>query len=97
MSKNISELANITNNRIDSEHQIFILAFLTLLYGTISLIAVIGNSLIIYTVIINKTLQSVTNYFICNLAVADLIIGLLVAPFQVFHRFIFLGNSFEKA
>ena len=89
MSENISELANATNDTVDSANQIYILAFLSLLYGTISFIAVGGNSLNIYTVIINKTLQTVTNYFICNLAVADLIIGLLVAPFQVFHHLTF--------
>ena len=83
MSENSTEFTNITNDRVDSANQIYILAFLSFLYGTISFVAVFGNSLIIYTVIINKKLQSVTNYFICNLAVADLIIGLFVAPFQV--------------
>ncbi|RNA42693.1 substance-P receptor [Brachionus plicatilis] len=58
------------------------LFFLSILYGTISLVSVIGNSMIILVVYRNKKMRSVTNYFISNLALADLVIGLFATPFQ---------------
>lgn len=59
-----------------------LLILLSLLYGSISLIAVIGNSLVIWIVITTKQMHSVTNFYIGNLAVADVIIGLFSIPFQ---------------
>jgi hypothetical protein len=60
----------------------YIIVFLSFLYGLISLISIFGNALIIWAVVNNKKMKNVTNYFIINLAVADIIIGVLVAPFQ---------------
>ncbi|KAA0203957.1 hypothetical protein HAZT_HAZT004065 [Hyalella azteca] len=55
---------------------------LSMFYGLISLVAVIGNALVIWVVATSRLLQSVTNYFIANLALADIIIALLCIPFQ---------------
>ena len=38
-------------------------------YSTIILLGVVGNSLVIYVIYRFKTLRTVTNYFIANLAV----------------------------
>jgi hypothetical protein len=65
----------------------FWLLVLSLLYGSISIISIIGNSLIIFTIIRSKRMRNVTNFFICNLALSDIIIGFLVSPFQVFSSF----------
>ena len=46
-----------------------------------SFIAVTGNSLVIY-IIIFKRMRTVTNMYIANLALADVIIGLFAIPFQ---------------
>lgn len=62
---------------------IYMFIFLSLLYGMISVISVVGNCLIIYVVAKNKRMQNVTNYFISNLALADIVIGMFVTPFQV--------------
>lgn len=62
----------------------FWLVVLSVLYGSISIISIIGNSLIILTIIKSKRMRNVTNFFICNLALSDIIIGFLVSPFQVF-------------
>jgi len=48
---------------------------------TTSFVAVTGNSLVIY-IIIFKRMRTVTNMYIANLAMADVIIGLLAIPFQ---------------
>ena len=59
-----------------------IVALLSILYGIISLIAVIGNALVIVVIVRNRKMHSVTNMFIANLAVADVVIGIFAVPFQ---------------
>lgn len=59
-----------------------LLILLSLLYGSISLIAVIGNALVIWIVVTTRQMHTVTNFFIGNLAMADVIIGLFSIPFQ---------------
>lgn len=59
-----------------------LLILLSILYGSISLIAVIGNALVIWIVVTTRQMHTVTNFFIGNLAMADVIIGLFSIPFQ---------------
>ena len=59
-----------------------ILVLLSILYGSISLVTVIGNVLVILVVCKNKGMQTVTNFFIANLSVADVMIGIFSTPFQ---------------
>lgn len=66
-----------------------IVILLSVFYGVISLVAVIGNALVMWVVATSRLLHSVTNYFIANLALADIIIGLFSIPFQVRNIFLF--------
>ncbi|XP_041368407.1 tachykinin-like peptides receptor 86C [Gigantopelta aegis] len=59
-----------------------LIVLLAFLYGSISLLAVIGNGLVIFVIVKNRRMHSVTNIFIANLAVADVIIGMFSIPFQ---------------
>ncbi|CAK9816223.1 RYamide receptor [Anthophora quadrimaculata] len=59
-----------------------ILVILSMLYGTISVLAVVGNGLVMWIIATSRRMQNVTNYFIANLAFADIIIGLFAIPFQ---------------
>ncbi|XP_042341423.1 alpha-1D adrenergic receptor [Plectropomus leopardus] len=45
-------------------------------------VAIIGNILVILSVLCNKHLQTVTNFFIVNLAMADLLLSIIVLPFS---------------
>lgn len=57
------------------------LVLLTLLFSIIGIIGVFGNALVIYVVLGDKKMRrSVTNLFILNLAVADLLIMLIGVP-----------------
>lgn len=63
-----------------------LLVLLSIFYGTISILAVIGNSLVIWIVATTRQMQTVTNMFIANLALADVVIGMFAIPFQVSER-----------
>ncbi|KAM8879643.1 alpha-1D adrenergic receptor [Spinachia spinachia] len=45
-------------------------------------VAILGNILVILSVVCNKHLQTVTNFFIVNLAMADLLLSIIVLPFS---------------
>jgi hypothetical protein len=60
-----------------------IIALLSIFYGTISILAVVGNFLVMWIVATSRRMQNVTNCFISNLALADIVIGLFAIPFQV--------------
>ena len=47
-------------------------------------LAIFGNILVIVSVYREKSLQSVTNYFIVSLAFADLLVGGVVMPFALY-------------
>ncbi|XP_078606572.1 histamine H3 receptor-like [Branchiostoma floridae x Branchiostoma japonicum] len=55
-------------------------AILALLITVVILMTVFGNLLVIVAFWQTKTLQTTSNYFLMNLAVADLMIGLLAMP-----------------
>lgn len=49
----------------------------------LSIITALGNLLVIHAIRTEKRLQTVANYFICSLSVADLLIGIFVMPLSV--------------
>lgn len=51
-----------------------------ILFGLISFVGTIGNSLVIYVILSNHTMRTVTNLLLLNLAVADLSFVLVVPP-----------------
>lgn len=82
--QNISNLTSDNVDTMDSPFQVStgILSLLAVLYGFISLLAVIGNTLVIIVILKTKTMQSITNIFIANLALGDVLIGIFSIPFQ---------------
>ncbi|XP_069188215.1 RYamide receptor [Procambarus clarkii] len=54
-----------------------------LVYASIFLLALLGNSLVLYTVASNRKMHTVTNLFIANLAVGDLLSMVFCVPFSV--------------
>lgn len=57
--------------------QIVIIAILA---GTLSIITVVGNCMVMISFKIDKQLQTISNYFLFSLAVADFAIGLISMP-----------------
>nr|QVK45910.1 G protein-coupled receptor [Proales similis] len=58
-----------------------IVLILATLYTLIFVIGIAGNSLVIYVVSRRKSMQTVTNLFIMNLALSDILMCLLAVPF----------------
>lgn len=69
----------------DSTNLVGVRVILILAYSTIILFGVTGNSLVIYVVYKFKNLHNVTNFFIVNLAVADLLVNTLCLPFTLVY------------
>nr|CAD7571603.1 unnamed protein product [Timema californicum] len=55
---------------------------LYILYGAIFVLALCGNGLVCYVVQASPRMRTVTNYFIVNLAVGDILMTLLCIPFS---------------
>lgn len=67
----------------DSTKLLEVQIVLILAYCSIIFLGVIGNSLVIHVVIKFKSMRTVTNFFIANLAVADLLVNTLCMPFTL--------------
>uniref|UniRef100_A0A3B3IKT6 Muscarinic acetylcholine receptor n=1 Tax=Oryzias latipes TaxID=8090 RepID=A0A3B3IKT6_ORYLA len=66
---------------------VIIIVFLT---GSLSVITVVGNILVLISFKINKTLKTVNNYYLLSLAFADLIIGTL--SMNLYTTYIIMGH-----
>ena len=80
----ITNLSNLTLDleslHNDSKNKFYWALVLTIL----PVLAIFGNILVIVSVYREKSLQSVTNYFIVSLAFADLLVGGVVMPFALY-------------
>ena len=59
----------------------------------IPMLTVFGNSLVIVSVIREKTLRTATNYFIVSLATSDVMVALLVMPLSIYGEVQRLSSS----
>ncbi|XP_017463164.1 PREDICTED: cholecystokinin receptor type A-like, partial [Rhagoletis zephyria] len=70
-----------------------VLLTLILPYSLIFVLAVVGNLLVIITLTLNRSMRSVTNIFLLNLAISDLLLGVFCMPATLvgvlLRRFIF--------
>lgn len=64
-------------------------AFFYCLYILIFLLGVAGNALVCYVVIRNKNMQTVTNIFIMNLALSDILLCMFSVPFTPLYLLAF--------
>ncbi|RZF35625.1 hypothetical protein LSTR_LSTR005153 [Laodelphax striatellus] len=90
---------NATSDELGDEKNYW--ALILMLFPFLTLF---GNVLVILSVYRERSLQTVTNYFIVSLALADLLVAVLVMPFAVyvlFHfkviiMYIILANMFDS-
>nr|XP_014277091.1 RYamide receptor-like isoform X2 [Halyomorpha halys] len=60
----------------------YLTVFLSICYISISVAAVVGNGLVIWVILTSRRMRNVTNYYIANLALADIAVGLFAIPFE---------------
>lgn len=59
-----------------------------MIYTTIFVMGIFGNVLVCYVVFRNKAMQTVTNLFITNLALSDILLCVLAVPFTPLYTFL---------
>ncbi len=85
---NNQSAANSVNNTYTESHTgesympVYFQAIIIMMYSTITIASVGGNVTVLLAVFVNSHLRSTTNYFIVNLAIADLLLGTTVLPFS---------------
>lgn len=60
----------------------------------IAVFSVLGNVLVCWAVFLNSNLQSITNFFVVSLAVADIAVGVLAIPFSIVISTGFCSNFY---
>ena len=55
------------------------------LFGLVSFLGVVGNSLVIYVILSNQRMRTVTNFLLLNLALADLSFVIVIPPFTAYE------------
>ncbi|KAI1292006.1 Tachykinin-like peptides receptor 86C [Halotydeus destructor] len=61
---------------------VLIQLFWSLLFGAMVSVAVIGNAIVIWIILAHRRMRTVTNYFLLNLAIADLMMAAMNASFN---------------
>ena len=75
-------VAGLNDSTVDSRHSAAVIAQAASMVAII-IVAVTGNVLILTAIYIDKTLQTITNAFIINLACADLLLAIIGMPFTL--------------
>ncbi|KAH8295996.1 hypothetical protein KR054_000127 [Drosophila jambulina] len=68
-------------------HNQLVQIFFYVLYATVFVLGVFGNVLVCYVVLRNRAMQTVTNIFITNLALSDILLCVLAVPFTPLYTF----------
>ncbi|XP_031158037.1 adenosine receptor A2a-like [Sander lucioperca] len=69
-------------------------SFYIVLELLIAVFSVLGNVLVCWAVALNSNLQSITNFFVVSLAVADIAVGVLAIPFAIVISTGFCSNFY---
>lgn len=78
----LDNTANTTNITISPyyQHSLYVAASYILAYSFIFLLCMVGNILVCLIVLENRRMRTVTNLFILNLAISDLLVGIFCIP-----------------
>ena len=68
---------------------LLMVVILSFAYLVVFFLSIVNNSLVVMVIYRNPQLRTITNIFIANLAVADILVSILVLPITL------LGNLFE--
>lgn len=77
---------NTTKEDIINDNAVQVAFFMV--YTSIFVLGIFGNVLVCYVVFRNKAMQTVTNLFITNLALSDILLCVLAVPFTPLYTFL---------
>lgn len=85
----VSDVLQMRNHTVDDiiDNKLVQTMFF-MLYTTIFVLGIFGNVLVCYVVFRNKAMQTVTNLFITNLALSDILLCILAVPFTPLYTFL---------
>lgn len=66
-----------------NQNFVFIIDARLPLYCIIFILSILGNSLVIHTLVQNRRMRTVTNVFLLNLSLSDLLLSVLCMPFTL--------------
>ncbi|XP_060601629.1 neuropeptide SIFamide receptor-like [Ruditapes philippinarum] len=99
MAANKTPEQNVSGGTADQEyydllrHPIYMVIIYSLAYTTIMIFAIVGNVMVVAVVVRNQSMHTVTNYFIVNLAIADIMVALICLPMTLLSN-IYTGWHF---
>ncbi|XP_068618248.1 prolactin-releasing peptide receptor-like [Battus philenor] len=79
--------ANVTETTDPIEDKAIQAVFCTV-YTIIFVVGIFGNALVCYAVVRNRAMQTVTNLFITNLALSDILLCVFAVPFTPLYTFL---------
>ncbi|KAM4747713.1 muscarinic acetylcholine receptor M2 [Rhinophrynus dorsalis] len=71
----LTNMSSVNQTMMGSPYKTVEIVFIVIVTGSLSLVTIIGNILVMVSIKVNRHLQTVNNYFLFSLACADLIIG----------------------
>lgn len=86
--KNSSSGCSGSGNDHDATSNVIVQLIFYIFYGNIFVVGVLGNALVCFVVARNRQMQTVTNLFIANLAVSDVLLCVLAVPFTPLYTFL---------
>ena len=92
---NTSDFHVLTKDELYLRLRPYQIAILSVAYALVFFLGVIGNALVIAVVVRYPSMQSVTNVFIANLAIADLLVVVICLPVNLIQS-IFVGEYTEQ-
>ena len=88
ISSNGSSGSPLPEQPYEITHEVWLRGILIFFYTVIFILGVSGNLLVVFVVVRNKSMQTITNIFITNLAVSDIMMCLLAVPFTPLSAFL---------
>ncbi|XP_052224717.1 cholecystokinin receptor-like [Dreissena polymorpha] len=97
LNKTLTEMVNNKTNLNEKIYTSFSAELNITLYSVIFILSVCGNSLVIITLIKNKKMRTITNLFLVNLAISDLMLSVLCMPFSLVATVLLRNFIFGEA
>ena len=85
---NNSSIAGNSTPRVDLMNHPAVQVHIYALYTIIFVVGLLGNVLVVFVVAQNRAMQTVTNCFIANLALSDILLCVLAVPFTPLYFYL---------